>query len=273
MSGKKTMELPPMIGDPSYSPKSGRLRTLAEIEALKRGRSAPSTLGFSGKPGAVATGISGRDEREVDPDYLKMLQEPGPTQRGRSPLRASGLMSATLARSFQNYINHYLHSKEKDEALKHKMDDYFRAMEEQQRHHERGPGPVPAPGPAPERPKSPKSPRSKYSAPKTKKAAFDFLGIPPSSTEAEINKAYRKMALKLHPDKNLHNLIEAEEQFKQLQSAIDMIKKPGQMGGRNRSYRLYRKLKTRHRRRSSRHTKHSYKSSKSSKIYSKTHRM
>jgi len=263
----KKFQLPPVVGnDPSRSP-SGRLRTLAEIEALERGRPAQTTLGFSKKTGAVAAGISGRDEREVDPAYLRALQQPAHTERGPSPLTASGLMSATLARSFQNYLDYFSKSKERDdEALKHKMDDYLKAMEEQQRRHrERRSGAAQAPGPAPERPKSPKSPkspRSKYSAPKTKKAAFDLLGIPPSSTEAEINKAYRKMALKLHPDKNLHNLIEAEEQFKQLQAAIDMIKKPGQMGGRNRSYRV-------HRRRSTRHTK---RSNKSSKRYSKTHR-
>ena len=266
MSGKKIMTLPPMVGmDPSRSPRTGRLLSPAEremAEALERERR-PTTLGFSKKTGAVAAGISGRDEREVDPKHMEMLQRPAHTERGRSPLRASGLISATFARSFQNYLDYYSKSKERDdEALKRKMDDYLRAMEEQQRHREHGPGPAPGPGPASERPKSP---RSKYPVPTSKKAAFDLLGIPLSSTEAEINKAYRKMALKLHPDKNIHNLIEAEEQFKQLQAAFDMIKKSGQMGGRNRSYRVYR-------RRNSRHTKRSNKSSKSSKRYSKTHR-
>lgn len=266
MSGKKTMTLPPMVGvDPSRSPRTGRLRTLAEIEALERGHPPQTTLGFSKKPGAVAAGISGRAEYEVDPKHMEMLQRPAHTERGRSPLRASGLISATFARSFQNYLDYYSKSKEKDdEALKRKMDDYLRAMEEeqrdqQQRHREHGPGP------ASERPKSP---HSKYPVPTNKKAAFAFLGIPPSSTEAEISKAYRKMALKLHPDKNIHNLIEAEEQFKQLQAAFDMIKKQGQMGGRNRSYRVYRRRNSRHTKRSNK----SSKSSKSSKRYSKTHR-
>jgi DnaJ-domain-containing protein 1 len=264
----KKFELPPMVGvDPSRSPRAGRLRTLAEIEALERGRPPPTTHGFSKQPGAVAAGISGRAEREVDPKHMEMLQRPAHTERGRSPLRASGLISSTLARSFQNYLDYYSKSKEKDEALRHKIDDYLRAMEEeqryqQQRHREHGPGPAPE---RPKSPKSPKSPRSKYPAPTSKRAAFELLGIAPSSTEAEINKAYRKMALKLHPDKNLHNLIEAEEQFKQLQAAVDMIKKSGQMGGRNRSNRV-------HRRRNTRHTKRSNKSSKSSKRHSKTHR-
>jgi curved DNA-binding protein CbpA len=91
------------------------------------------------------------------------------------------------------------------------------------------------------------------------------LGIAPSSTEAEINKAYRKMALKVHPDKNPGNLIDAKERFIQLGAALEVIKDPTHVGGKNRSHRVYR-------RRNTRHTKRSNKSSKSSKRYSKTHR-
>lgn len=263
----KKFELPPMVGvDPSRSPRTGRLRTLAEIEALARAGPAQTTLGFSKKTGAVAAGISGRAEREVDPKHMEMLQRPAHTERGRSPLRASGLISSTLARSFQNYLDYYSKLKEKDEALKRKIDDYLRAMEEQQRRHrQHGPGPAPE---RPKSPKSPKSPRSKYPAPKSKRAAFELLGIAPSSTEAEINKAYRKMALKLHPDKNPDNLIEAEEQFKQLGAALEVIKDPTHVGGKNRSHRVYRRRNTRHTKRSNK----SSKSSKSSKRHSKTHR-
>lgn len=43
---------------------------------------------------------------------------------------------------------------------------------------------------------------------------YNILGIKESSSQDEIKTAYKKLALKWHPDKNRDNAIEAEEMFK-----------------------------------------------------------
>ena len=52
---------------------------------------------------------------------------------------------------------------------------------------------------------------------------YEILGIKKDATEAEIKKAYRKLALKWHPDKNPNNREEAEEKFKKINEAYSVL--------------------------------------------------
>jgi DnaJ-class molecular chaperone len=54
---------------------------------------------------------------------------------------------------------------------------------------------------------------------------YDILGVQKSATSDEINKAYRKLAMKYHPDKNPDNP-DAEEMFKKISSAYQVLSDP-----------------------------------------------
>lgn len=56
----------------------------------------------------------------------------------------------------------------------------------------------------------------------TKRDYYEVLGVGKSATEAELKKAYRKLALQFHPDKNPDNK-EAEEKFKEAAEAYEVL--------------------------------------------------
>ena len=52
---------------------------------------------------------------------------------------------------------------------------------------------------------------------------YEILGVSRGAPSAEIKKAYRKLALKWHPDKNPNDTVEAGKQFKRICEAYEVL--------------------------------------------------
>ncbi|XP_069483213.1 dnaJ homolog subfamily C member 21 isoform X2 [Ambystoma mexicanum] len=58
------------------------------------------------------------------------------------------------------------------------------------------------------------------------KCHYEALGVRRDATDDDLKKAYRRLALRWHPDKNLDSAEDAAEQFKLIQAAYDVLSDP-----------------------------------------------
>ncbi len=56
-----------------------------------------------------------------------------------------------------------------------------------------------------------------------KRDYYEILGVSPNASSEDIKKAYRRLAVKYHPDKNRDNSKEAEEKFKEVSEAYKIL--------------------------------------------------
>ena len=52
---------------------------------------------------------------------------------------------------------------------------------------------------------------------------YDILGVKSNATESELKKAYRKLSMKWHPDKNPNNVEESTQKFNDIAEAYEVL--------------------------------------------------
>src|SRR3990172_1684023 len=57
-----------------------------------------------------------------------------------------------------------------------------------------------------------------------KRDCYEVLGVPPNASDEEVKKAFRRLALEYHPDRN--NRGDAEERFKEINEAYQILSNP-----------------------------------------------
>lgn len=55
---------------------------------------------------------------------------------------------------------------------------------------------------------------------------YKTLGVKKNANKKELKKAYRKLALKYHPDKNIKNKAKATKKFEELSAAYEVLNDP-----------------------------------------------
>ncbi|CAN0400322.1 unnamed protein product, partial [Ectocarpus sp. 12 AP-2014] len=62
------------------------------------------------------------------------------------------------------------------------------------------------------------------------KTYYTVLGVEPGVSDENLKRAYRRAAVKWHPDKNTGNVQQAEKRFKEIQEAYDTLRDPRSRG-------------------------------------------